>query len=142
MGNKRKARIYALQALYMHEIADSSIEEIVSLNWIPKKSPEDTRQFSVTLIEGSIEKLEYIDNLIKQYSKNWRFERISAVDKSVLRISIYSLLFLRDIPISVTINEGIELGKIYGGENSGKFINGILEAVKTGELKEKEDTNS
>ncbi|MDY6969318.1 MAG: transcription antitermination factor NusB [Spirochaetota bacterium] len=142
MGYKRKARIYALQALYMYEIADASIEEIISLNWIPKRSPEEIRQFAIYLIKGSINKLEYIDSLLNRYSKNWRFERISAVDKSILRMSIYSLLFLKDIPISVTINEGIELGKLYGGENSGKFINGILEAIKIGELNDKEDTNS
>ena len=142
MGYKRKARIYALQALYMYEIADVPIEEIISLNWIPKRSPEEIRQFAIYLIKGSINKLEYIDSLLNRYSKNWRFERISAVDKSILRMSIYSLLFLKDIPISVTINEGIELGKLYGGENSGKFINGILEAIKIGELNDKEDTNS
>ena len=63
------------------------------------------------------------------------------MDKSILRISIYAMLYLKDIPVAVTINEGIELGKIYGGESSGQFINGILDAVRKHELKEEEQDN-
>ena len=135
MGRKRKARVYALQALYMYETTNSPIEDIISLDWIDIEPPDDVRDFTTSLIEGSIEKIEYIDNLIDGYSKNWRFERLNAVDKSILRISVYALLFLPHIPISVTINEAIELGKIYGGEGSGQFINGILDAIQKGELK-------
>ena len=85
-----------------------------------------------------MEHLGEIDELIIKHSKNWKFERLSVVDKSILRLSIYAMLYLRDIPVIVTINEGIELGKIYGGESSGQFINGILDAVRKHELNEKE----
>jgi transcription antitermination protein NusB len=130
MGHRRKAREYALQGLYMFEIAARPVGEIVSLDWVDKEIPDDIRKFAGTLIAGSIEHMDEIDDLIRTHSKNWKIERLSAVDKSILRLSIYALLHLPDIPSAVTIDEGIELGKIYGGENSGQFINGILDAVR------------
>ena len=119
----------------MYETVDISSDELCSLNWIDKEPSEDIKKFAVTMINGSIEKLENIDKLIDKYSKNWKFERLSAVDKSILRISIYTLLYHPDIPSAVTINEGVELGKAYGGEGSGQFINGVLDAIKRSELK-------
>ncbi|MDY6934434.1 MAG: transcription antitermination factor NusB [Spirochaetota bacterium] len=140
MGQKRKARVYALQALYMYETTGCPIEDILSFNWIDREVPEEVRCFASSLIEGSIGNMEYIDNLIRSYSKNWRFERLGVVDKSILRISIYALIFLQDIPFSVTINEGIELGKTFGGEGSRQYINGILDAILKGEIKGKNNT--
>lgn len=138
MGHRRKAREYALQGLYMYETVQTPPEELESLLWVDREIPDDTREFAVALIRGALENIAKIDLLIKQYSKNWKFERLSAVDKSIMRLSIYSLLFLSDIPSVVTINEGIELGKIYGGESSGQFINGILDAVRKNELDREE----
>ncbi|MBN1532926.1 MAG: transcription antitermination factor NusB [Spirochaetes bacterium] len=130
MGHRRKAREYALQGLYMFEIASRPVDDIVALDWVDKEIPEDIRLFAATLITGSIDHINEIDDCIKSHSRNWKLERLSAVDKSILRLSIYALLHLPDIPRAVTIDEGIELGKIYGGENSGQFINGILDAVR------------
>jgi transcription antitermination protein NusB len=135
MGHRRKAREYALQGLYMHELSATPVETLTKLEWVEGPVPDAIREFAVTLIEGPISNIVEIDKLITKYSKNWKFERLSAVDKSILRISIYAMLFLKDIPVIVTINEGIELGKIYGGESSGQFINGILDAVRKHELK-------
>ncbi len=141
MGHRRKAREYALQGLYMHELSATPVETLSRLEWAENPVPDAIRDFAVTLIEGSIGNMREIDELIIKYSKNWKFERLSAVDKSILRISIYAMLFLKDIPVIVTINEGIELGKIYGGESSGQFINGILDAVRKHELKGEEQDN-
>lgn len=136
MGHRRKARELALQGLYMHEISGTSAEELSRLEWIDAAISESIRDFAVTLIKGSIEHIGEIDEIIIRHSKNWRFERLSAVDKSILRLSIFAMLHLRDIPAAVTINEGIELGKIYGGESSGQFINGILDAARKQEITE------
>ncbi len=141
MGHRRKAREYALQGLYMYEISETPVGELVKLEWVDKLIPENIRDFAVTLIEGSIGHVNEIDELIIRHSKNWKFERLDAVDKSILRISIFAMLYLKDIPMVVTINEGIELGKIYGGESSGQFINGILDAVRKHELEEEEQKN-
>lgn len=130
MGHRRKAREYALQGLYMYELTGTPVEELTKLEWVDKQIPDNIREFAVTLIVGAIERIEAIDELIIQHSRNWKFERLSAIDKSILRLSIYAMIYLKDIPVVVTINEGIELGKIYGGESSGQFINGILDAVR------------
>jgi len=142
MGHRRKSREYALQGLYMFETVHTSPDELALLGWVDKDISEDIRRFAVSLIDGSLQNMDEIDDLIKTYSKNWKFERLSAVDKSILRLSIFALLHLPDIPSAVTINEGIELGKIYGGESSGQFINGILDAIHKYELKREETAES
>ncbi|HOP62898.1 MAG TPA: transcription antitermination factor NusB [Spirochaetota bacterium] len=137
MGHRRKAREHALQGLYMHEVGKADVETIVQFEWLDDEIPEEIREFAVTLIKGVVGNIEKLDSLISSYSKNWRPERLTAIDKSILRLAIYEMLFIEDIPTVVTINESIELGKTFGGENSGQFINGILDAVKKNELKEK-----
>jgi N utilization substance protein B len=136
MGHRRKAREYTLQGLYMYEIVNKPMEELISLDWLDREIPQDIRDFAVKLLRGSLENIDRIDSLIKKYSKNWKFERINVIDKSILRLSVYAMLFLSDIPLVVTIDEGIELGKMYGGENSGQFINGILDAIKKSEFED------
>jgi transcription antitermination protein NusB len=134
MGHRRKAREYALQALYMHETVGKNADELTSLAWLDKVISDDIREFTISLIAESIKNIKEIDCLIIKYSRNWSFERLTAIDKSILRLSICAMLYFSEIPIIVTINEGIELGKIYGGENSGQFINGILDAIKNLEI--------
>jgi N utilization substance protein B len=136
MGHRRKAREFALQGLYMYEVVDKPMEELISLDWLDRDIPQDIRDFAVTLLRGSVKNIDRVDSLIKKYSKNWKFERINVIDKSILRLSVYAMLFLSDIPLVVTIDEGIELGKMYGGENSGQFINGILDAIKRSEFED------
>jgi len=136
MGHRRKAREYALQGLYMYEIGKKELGEIRTLDWLNKEIPDDIRDFAVTLITKSVENITYIDELIKTHSTNWTLERFGAVDKAILRLSVSALLYMQDIPAAVTINEAIELGKIYGGENTGQFINGILDAIKKSIAKE------
>jgi transcription antitermination factor NusB len=136
MKQRHKAREYALQGLYMYEVSKSPIENIIEFEWLDANISKDSEEFAVQLIEGVISELENIDSVIKDYSKNWKFERISVIDKSILRLAIFEMLFMKDIPSVVTINECIDLGKTFGGENSGQFINGILDAVKKNKLKE------
>ncbi|MCX7677640.1 MAG: transcription antitermination factor NusB [Spirochaetes bacterium] len=135
MGHRRKAREYALQALYMYDTVQKSVDELVELSWVEAPMSEEIKNFAISLIRNTIANIDTIDGYIKKHSKNWSFERITAVDKAILRISICELMCYPDIPPAVTINEGIELGKIYGGENSGQFINGILDAVRREEIK-------
>ena len=130
MGHRRKAREYALQGLYMYETVGRSLDDLVTIDWVDRELSDDIRNFAVNLLKGSIENIDYIDSLIKRFSKNWDFERLSVIDKSILRMSIYAMLYLPDIPRVVTIDEAIELGKEYGGDGSGQFINGILDAIK------------
>jgi len=115
------------------------LETVKSLMWVDGDIPGDIRGFSADLIEKTIAEIDNIDALIDKYSKNWELKRLSAVDKSILRMSIYELLYT-SVPAAVAINEGIELAKIYGGDASGQFINGILDSInKTETHAEKND---
>lgn len=136
MGQRRRAREHALQGLYMYEVGKAPVKDIVEFEWIDGEIPDEVRSFAAELIEGTVSSLEKIDALIRDYSKNWKPERLSVIDKSILRLAIYEMIYITDIPTVVTINESIELGKTFGGENSGQFINGILDAVKKHELGE------
>ncbi len=136
MGQRHKAREHALQGLYMYEVSKSAIENIIEFEWLDGEISDDEEKFATELIQGVISEIEKLDSIITDYSKNWKFERISIIDKSILRLAIYEMIYVKDIPAIVTINECIDLGKTFGGENSGQFINGILDAIKKHELRE------
>jgi transcription antitermination protein NusB len=129
MRQRRKAREVALQVLYQLDVLKIDIGEAVELFWSNFEAPEEVRVFSCLLIEGTWRNIDQIDDLISSCSENWSIARMSKVDKNILRMAIYELLYCQDIPPKVTLNEAIDLGKVYGSENSGSFINGILDAL-------------
>jgi len=129
MGHRRKAREIALQVLYQMDISKIDAKEAIELFWDNFEAPDNVKDFSVQLIEGTWNRLGEIDGIIRTCSENWSLERMAKVDKSILRMSVYELLHCDDIPPKVTLNEAIDLGKEYGSENSGSFINGILDAL-------------
>jgi N utilization substance protein B len=129
MHQRRKAREVTLQVLYALDIQGTGLQEAIDLFWANFDAPEEARKFSFILIEGTWNHREQIDALISGSSENWTIARMSRVDKSILRMAVYELLFCKDIPPKVTLNEAIDLGKVYGSENSGSFINGILDAL-------------
>ena len=94
-------------------------------------APKDVKPFSKELILGVCVHLKELDGLIGKASKNWRLERIARVDRSILRLAVYELLYRDDIPPRVSINEAVDLGKKFGTEESGAFINGILDKIYT-----------
>jgi N utilization substance protein B len=97
-------------------------------DFLPTKP--NVRAFAQPLIDGMIAHLPEVDAKIKQYTENYDIGRLSAVDRNVLRLAIYEMLFREDIPPVVSINEAIELAKLFGGSESGRFVNGILDRVK------------
>lgn len=145
MGTRRQARELALQFLYQFDsLKESSsdsedVEELLSLFWDGNDiaSDDDTKEFSSILVRGSCSNLPSIDKILTSYSDNWRLKRMSTIDRNILRIAIYELLYLSNIPPPVTINEAVELGKRFGTEESGSFINGILDKIR--EAKEEGD---
>ena len=143
MGTRRRARELALQFLYQYDLLKESpsdsegVEELLSFFWDRNEvSPEDdTKEFCWVLIRGSCSNLTYIDEIIGTYSEHWRLTRMATIDRNILRIAIYELLYLRNIPPPVTINEAVELGKRFGTEESGSFINGILDKIRMAQEK-------
>ena len=129
MRQRRKAREVALQVLYQLDVLKIDVKEAVDLFWNNFDAPDEVRTFSSLLIEGTWLNVDEIDSLISSSSENWSIARMSRVDKNILRMAVYELLYCHDIPPKVTLNEAIDLGKVYGSENSGSFINGILDAL-------------
>lgn len=132
MGIRHKARELGMQALfYMDSRGDISMEKLEQF-CDHFKPPKEVYPFFRELVEGIIRARNDIDQLIVRYSSNWKLSRMSCVDRNVMRISVYELLFRDDIPSKVSINEAIDIGKKYGSHESGAFINGILDSIRIG----------
>lgn len=131
MGMRRTARECALQMLFQSEFQKKPQEVAPTLNTaVAKKMVPAVKVFANQLVQGVVAHQEEIDGIIKRYTKNWSTARMAIVDRNILRFSIYEMLYLPEIPLNVTINEAIEIAKNYGNENSGAFINGILDRVQ------------
>ena len=132
MSNRHLARTIALQTLYEWDFNSkkkNGLEEDLRVNLREFAPDFDDEGFSHTLVSGVIKHLSSIDQLITRYAPEWPLEQITIVDRNVLRIGIFELKFSPDIPPKVAINEAIELAKGFGGESSGKFVNGVLGAI-------------
>lgn len=129
MGKRHKARELAIQVLFHMEFNPGSYEKAFLLISENFESSENVKEFAEKLVLGMSENRDRIDMFITESSKNWRLERMSFVDKSILRLAVYEMLFLDDIPLKVSIDEAVELGKKYGTENSSSFINGVLDHI-------------
>jgi N utilization substance protein B len=130
MSSRRRSREMAIQVLYQVDMARSDINEALRLFCEHFKAPDSIRDFAVELANGVDQYREEIDTLIRRFSEHWRLERMSAVDRNILRLAIFELLYRADIPAKVSINEAVDLGKKYGSEDSGSFINGILDRIR------------
>jgi transcription antitermination protein NusB len=130
MGKRRVARQAAVQYHFWRDLNGGGSPEKIEEFWEFCPATPRVREFALPLIEGMIEHLDEIDERIRRYCANYEFHRISAVDRNVLRLAIYEMLHRDDIPPVVSINEAIELAKTFGGAESGRFVNGILDRVK------------
>ena len=136
---RRKAREHALQILFQLDIRkDKPSAVILKRFWMEYQPDDEVKAFAEEIVKGTYKHLAEIDKLVHQCAKNWSLERMAAVDRNVLRMAVYEILYRMDIPTSVTINEAIEIAKKYGTDESGAFVNGILDSVArmTGKLDE------
>ena len=128
---RRENRMCAVQFLYQWELnKPEQLNDAVRIFIESQDQPRDYYTFAEEIIYGTLEYLKAVDSEIKEHAANWTFDRIAKVDLSVLRLAIFELLQRRDIPPIVSINEAIELGKIYSTPDSKRFINGILDQMK------------
>jgi N utilization substance protein B len=132
MGVRRKAREIALQVLYGLEYEHASVSSVPEHYWTLSETATEVRVYAQKLVEGVLANGEKIDDTIREASLNWKLERMAVVDRNVLRIAVYELIFLEDVPERVSLNEAIEIVKRYGAEESGAFINGILDRIHRG----------
>lgn len=129
MGHRRKGREIGLQILYEIEMKQSEPKKALELYWQEQESTDDIYEFATNLVEGTYRNRREIDELIEKHSLHWKLARMALVDRNILRLAAYELLYLHDVPTSVVLNEAIEIAKKFGTGDSGAFINGILDKV-------------
>ena len=133
MGARRTGRERALQALYQLEMAPGTPAEALASAWSASsedgKPDPDAVRFAQELVDGVRAHQAEIDELIEKHSHNWRLDRMSRIDRNVLRLGVFELKYRPDIPKKVSINEAVELGKNFGTEESSAFVNGLLDRV-------------
>ncbi|MCM8800446.1 MAG: transcription antitermination factor NusB [Candidatus Omnitrophica bacterium] len=132
MRKRSRAREFALQILYQMDITQDSYHVCLDNFWQTQgKVNKEIKDFTSELVEGVAEHLNAIDEKISQYATNWQLKRMAVVDRNILRLGSYELLFREDIPPKVSINEAVELAKRYSGLEAGRFVNGILDKIKS-----------
>jgi transcription antitermination factor NusB len=129
MGKRRRARELAIKVLFHMEFSPGDANKAFDLISGSFGSSGSTEAFARRLVLGVCGEKEALDAFIRRSSRNWRLERMSRVDRIILRLGLFEMLHMEDIPPKVSIDEAVELGKIYGIEDSGAFINGILDNI-------------
>ena len=134
MGSRRKARILALQALFGWDMNPVDPADLILFKWLDEtvlaSFDEATLSFARLIIIGTLENLEAIDAEITGHLKRWDFSRLAKVDLAIIRMSAYALIYQPDIPPSVTIDEAIDIAKVYGADESYRFVNGVLDGIR------------
>jgi len=140
MSNRHLARTIAMQSLFLWDFKGKKDKEMSAIvknvfdNFAPKFNDQG---FVESLLKGTLKHIEEIDMYITKYATEWPLEQITIVDRNILRIGVYELIFNDDIPEKVAINEAIEIAKTFGSDSSGKFVNGVLGAIYK-DIKDKE----
>ena len=131
MGLRRDGREAAIQFLYQYDaFKPTNVEEALAAFWKQNEEPQNVRDFANDLLRGALQKLPEVDAKIRTLADNWDFERLAVVDRNILRLAVYEMLFRPEIPPVVSINEAIEIAKKFSTAESGKFVNGLLDRVK------------
>jgi N utilization substance protein B len=130
MGKRHKARELALMVLYELEFRPDPAAAVLKEFWQQRAVPPEVQEFAEGLVQGAREHADEIDRVIQTNAAHWSLARIAPVERNILRLAAYELLYRHEIPERVAINEAIELAKSYGSEESGAFVNGILDQIR------------
>ena len=131
MSTRRRAREIALQVLYQLDLDPADPKKVLALHWENFQPSEQAREFCARLVDGVLQNGKEIDRLIEEHSENWTLKRMAVVDRNILRLAAFELCYCPDIPFKVTLNEAVELAKKFAADDSGAFINGILDKIHT-----------
>ena len=127
---RRKAREYALQILFQTDFTGKKFDaEALTDFWSDRKENTDVRKFTEDLVGGTLDKIEEIDAVIETVAENWLLKRMAAVDRNILRFAAYEILYRKEIPAAVTINEALEIAKKYSSSEAASFLNGVLDRL-------------
>ena len=127
---RRKSREYALQLLFQADFRQKKLDRAdIDHFWSEKKETADVKEFAEDLVRGTLKKLDEIDKIIEKGTENWILKRMAAVDRNILRFAVYEILYRKDIPSAVTINEALEIAKKYSTGEAASFLNGVLDRL-------------
>ena len=129
MRKRTQAREFALQILYKQDLDPEPLEELLGPFWEEHPAPPEVRDYTERLVRGTLRYLTELDALIMKYAEHWDLPRMAAVDRNILRYAAYELLHENEIPPKVSINEAVNIAKKFSQEESGKFVNGILDKI-------------
>jgi N utilization substance protein B len=130
VGSRRSARVIALQALYQLDMTGKTLDELLKFDWLDRTQDPNVVEYAKTLVAGYVANRDFIDEIIKRQLEHWDLKRVSYVDRAILRFSTFSLYFQEDVPSTVVINEAIDLAKIFGTDDSYRFVNGVLDGIR------------
>jgi N utilization substance protein B len=140
MGLRHLGRELALKALYRSDICGGASTEDLALFFENFPADDRARKFAVELVEGVVRETAVLDKILAEALEHWSIRRLSRVDHNIMRLALYELMRRDDIPARVTLDEAIELAKMYGDQDSGRFVNGVLDQIATRlDLKHKGD---
>ena len=128
-GHRSQAREAALKILYQLDITRDPVSKGTALFFQHHRVPPDVRQFATLLAEETMTRRVEIDDILMKHAANWSLERMAVVDRNILRLGVFELLYHRETPPKVAINEAVDLAKIFGTPDSGKFVNGVLDSI-------------
>lgn len=131
MRKRTRARELALQLLFQIDITNEPVDKAIDVFWQnqAREIEPEVREFSESLLKGTIDNKAGLDEVITKYAVNWLIRRMAVIDRNILRLATFEILYLSEIPVKVSINEAVDLAKKFGDLDSGKFVNGILDKI-------------
>lgn len=137
MRKRTQAREFALQILYHRDLNPEPTPGLLESFWESNPALPEVREYADRLVQGTLSHLAEIDEILAKYAQHWEIHRMAVVDRNIMRFAIYELLFMEEIPPKVSINEAVNVAKKFSQEESGKFVNGILDKINHSEPRRK-----
>lgn len=129
MSTRREAREWTVQLLFQLDLNPDDLDTVFERFWTERKADAMAREFTEGLVRGVRDNLGKIDGMLGKYAEHWDIHRMGVVDRNVIRMAIYEMLFCNDIPPVVSMNEAVDIAKYFSSAESGKFVNGILDRI-------------
>lgn len=138
MRKRTQAREFALQVLYKADLDPEPVDTLLTTFWDTNSALPEVREYTERVVRGTLRHLSEIDIILSRYAEHWQLHRMAVVDRNILRLSTYELLYVEEVPPKVAINEAVNIAKKFSQEESGKFVNGILDKINHSEPRQKE----
>ncbi len=142
MRKRTQARELVLQILYRQDLNPEDGGNLLPSFWETNPIPPEVHEYAQRIVQGTLLHLAEIDSLLSKYAEHWGLHRMAVVDRNILRFATYELLYVEDVPLKVVINEAVNIAKKFSQEESGKFVNGILDKIAHAEPRRKVETPS